>query len=109
MVAKIVVVRDTDYAPVGFLVCKVKQGYCDIGNWDPSDDASVLIQSDWEYPSLAQTFGWQPCHDNTDGTVDCKVCGKTSTQLISEAYDYLMECNANEKIVEDLEGQFFKE
>jgi hypothetical protein len=49
-----------------------------------------IVQTDWEFPGLASTFGWVPCKKcrATDGTVDCK--HKTASQMISEAYDYLM-------------------
>lgn len=49
----------------------------------------ILIQSDWDYPGTASTFGWSPCHGETDGTIDCPVCGKVAQELIQEAGDYL--------------------
>ena len=49
---------------------------------------NILIQTDWDYPGLANSFGWQACKcGSTDGTVDCE--HKTATQMISEAADYL--------------------
>ena len=62
---------------------------------DDSDTRSVLVQSDWDYPATARTFGWRPkkrkgcAHPGTDGTVDCKTCGKTATEFIAEAQAYL--------------------
>lgn len=56
---------------------------------------SVLIQTDWDYPGAASLFGWTPkrrkgcTHDGTDGTVDCKACGKSTSDFLSEAHDYL--------------------
>lgn len=96
------------------------------------DGRTLLIQNDFECPSVAGTFGWstrfvQKCpacgsvssyddldlneenpycagisscrvqnfscclHDGTDGTVDCKECGITASQFISDAYDWLRE------------------
>lgn len=64
---------------------------------------TVLFQTDWEFPSLAQAFGWslrnvqkegQTCdHDTTDGTVTCKACGLTASDFISAAYDWLKAHN----------------
>ena len=63
------------------------------------DGESDLIQSDWDYPSTARTFGWSGVHRGkdgrfcnsgaTDGTVDCRDCGATRTQLLGLAQDYL--------------------
>jgi len=67
-------------------------------------EQSVLVQTDWEYPSVASSFGWsiresqvinagyygQTCdHSSTDGTVVCSECGLTPTVFIREAADYL--------------------
>lgn len=52
---------------------------------------SRLVQTDWDYPGVASTFGWSPCHPETDGTVDCPVCGKSVSELIQEAGEYLDE------------------
>jgi hypothetical protein len=71
------------YAPVGLLIVPDGGYYKDPG--------AKLIQSDWEFPSVASAIGWSPCHDGTDGTVDCKVCGKTAADLIADAYDYLRD------------------
>jgi hypothetical protein len=61
--------------------------------WDyllvSEDGRDILIQTDWDYPGTASNFGWQPCHECTDGTVDCRECGKTATELISEASQFL--------------------
>lgn len=55
---------------------------------------SVLIQTDWEYPSFASMFGWnmrgRKCdHRGTDGTVKCPDCGKTASAFIEEARSYI--------------------
>ena len=64
----------------------------DFGNYlviDLETGEDILIQTDWDYPGVASTFGWSPCHSETDGTVDCPVCGKTASEMITEAADYL--------------------
>ena len=51
---------------------------------------SDFIQLDWNYPFTASRFGFVPCECGaTDGTVDCE--HKTATQMISEAYDFLVD------------------
>lgn len=72
-----------------------------------SDGRDLLIQTDWDFPAIASCFGWSPqrlqvateqgeefssvdcTHPNTDGTVDCKHCGATASQFISDARQYL--------------------
>ena len=62
------------------------------------DGREAIFQSDWDFPSLASTFGYCPCEcGRTDGTVDCK--HKTATQMISEAYDFILDHDGEE--VED--------
>ena len=56
---------------------------------DIATGETKLIQSDYDYPGTASTFGWAPCHSETDGTVDCPVCGKKASDLIGEAGQYL--------------------
>ena len=63
---------------------------------------SVLVQTDWDYPGVAGSFGWNmaevqqeertaPCdHSGTDGTVTCPECSLTATDFISAAYDWLI-------------------
>jgi ribosomal protein S27E len=55
-----------------------------------------LIQSDWDFPSLARDLGWngkigrERCdHRGTDGTVACPDCGRTATQFIEAAANYI--------------------
>lgn len=54
----------------------------------------ILFQLDWDYPSLARTFGWsmaeEDCsHDRTDGTIKCPDCGKDVSSFIFEAIEWL--------------------
>ena len=52
------------------------------------DGRDILIQTDWDYPGVASTFGWCPCDcGETDGTVDCP--HRTASAMISEAGEYL--------------------
>lgn len=70
--------------------------------WDyriANNDGEVeYIQSDWNYPATARTFGWnirgvhsRNCQrkDSTDGTVDCASCGRTASEFIQAAGNYL--------------------
>ena len=61
-----------------------------------SSRESIYIQSDWDYPGLAQTFGMRLRHKRgcadrrgTDGTVECRGCGRTASEFIAQAADYL--------------------
>jgi hypothetical protein len=52
------------------------------------DGEEILIQADWDFPGVANTFGWSPCHCGTiAGTVDCP--HKTASAMISDAAEYL--------------------
>lgn len=84
----ITVDRDPSYAPCGYLVCQVT-GAPGHRDWDTrDDDRTVLVQTDWDFPGLAASFGFVPCDCGaTDGTVDC--LHKTATEMITEAIDYL--------------------
>lgn len=62
-------------------------------------DQEQFVQTDFDFPGLATTFGWSTrkvrgkgrCkHNATDGTVDC-TCGVTAGQFISAAYDWLRD------------------
>ena len=95
--------------PGGYLICRIDE---ETGCYLSDEKNSVLVQTDWDYPSLAQTFGWnlKECqwsydaypqceHAGTDGTVKCSDCGQTPTAFISDAREYL-DSNLG-KIVED--------
>ena len=58
------------------------------------DGRDLLVQSDWEYPGIAMTFGWSPCtrcrracRGASDGTIDCPRC--TASQHIAKAQTWL--------------------
>jgi hypothetical protein len=84
--------------------------YCLIVNDDGSD---ILIQSDWDLPGVASTFGWsvrevktpgRDCdHSGTDGTIDCPECGLKAGTFISEAGDWI---NSNDGATVDDPGYF---
>jgi hypothetical protein len=84
---------DSVRAPVGFLIVR--------------DDASPqresdtrLIQSDFDFPGVASRMGWRPCEcspQQTDGTVDCPVCGRKVGAMIADALQF----------IRDREGEIF--
>ena len=85
------------------------------------DGRNILVQTDWDYPSVASSFGWsvnhaqkcQACghvqpkrgyvceecesgaaycdHDSTDGTIDCPDCGLTAGDFITAAGEWLRD------------------
>lgn len=63
---------------------------------DATGNDSVFFQTDWDFPALARTMGWngklgrERCqHRSTDGTVTCKECGKTAGDFIAAAQSWL--------------------
>lgn len=55
-----------------------------------ADGRDILVQSDWDFPGVAETFGWRPCPCGaTDGTVDCD--HRTVGQMIDSARTFLRE------------------
>jgi hypothetical protein len=52
--AKITLERGEKYAPGCFFICRVIDG-----RWSKYDDKNtVLVQTDWDFPSLAKDFGY---------------------------------------------------
>lgn len=58
------------------------------------DRRDLVIQSDWEYPSIAMAFGWSPCcrcsrscRGATDGTIDC--ARRKASEHIAQAQKWL--------------------
>ncbi len=83
---KIVVDHDSGYVPVGYILYPVD----DNGEWYPRTHPNLLIESDWDYLLLASIYGYVPCTNGcTDGSVDCRCTGKTSTDMIAEAIEIL--------------------
>jgi hypothetical protein len=57
---------------------------------------SVLFQTDWDFPSLAESLGWnirtahkRGCVGQIDGTVTCVHCGRTAGHFIAAAQEWL--------------------
>lgn len=55
------------------------------------DGRDILIQVDYDYPSIAGLFGWSPCCGATDGTVDCAEHGRKASDMIAEAGEWLAD------------------
>lgn len=63
------------------------------------DGRDLLIQTDWDFPGVASTFGWSPAsvqkpgrdcdHSQTDGTIDCPACGLEAGDFISNARQWI--------------------
>lgn len=71
---KIQLVHDSHFAPCAFLVVKVNDDGT-LADYRTDESASVLVQSDWDLPSLAASFGW----------------GGADTGTIEEASEWLFE------------------
>ena len=66
--------------------------------WDyviqADDGRDLLIQSEWDYPATAMTFGWNPCtrcrrtcKGASDGTINCP--RRTASEHIASAQTWL--------------------
>jgi len=68
------------------------------------DGRSILVQTDYDYPGVASTFGWSlPAlvlpdgtlcpsdHDGTDGSIQCPGCGQPASYFIEAAGAYLRD------------------
>ena len=79
------------------------------------DGRDMLVQLDYDWPAIAGVFGWTPRHEpnepsnfkgeageacigsyRTDGTIDCPECGKSVSEFISEAREYLDDNDGSE-------------
>ena len=89
---------DTDTSDCPGAVCKIW-----IYRPDESSD-SVLVQTDYDAPGVASTFGWDisqvgssNCqHRGTDGTVYCKECGETASAFIAAAIEFINDHDGDE-------------
>ena len=69
-----------------------------VSKYKEEREDSIYVQSDFDYPGIASTFGWSVgCKCSTDGTVDCP--HKTALDHIASAYEFLS--NNIGKVVED--------
>lgn len=79
--------RDPQHAPCCYLICRVTNPDAGEGNydWSTRDEANtVLVQTDFDYPGVARSFGWNGDDDDING-----------------ATDYLDRCVAHGTVVED--------
>lgn len=101
---KVVIDRDSAYAPCSYLLCKVDAD----GNWDTRDDMNTYVfQSDWDFPGLASIYGYVACECGcTDGTIEA--CdGRSATDMILEACDY-MDARLGEVVDSMTADEYFK-
>lgn len=75
-------------------------------------EESVLFQLDYDFCGLARSLGWngkvgrERCrHSGTDGTVDCPDCGKTASQFITAASEWL-HARTGQVFCKDVEAYF---
>lgn len=95
----------------GYLICQMDD---ETGTYQTDETRSLLIQTDWDYPSVASNFGWdmRECqvtnagyygvtcaHRGTDGTVKCDDCGLTPSTFIEQS-QWFLDDNLG-KIVDD--------
>ena len=96
MNTKIKLMQDSAYAPYGYILARQR----DDGSFDTRDERNtILVRTDWDWPGVADTFGWscanlqhdgRDCsHSGTDGTIDCRECGYTAGEFIASAGQYL--------------------
>jgi hypothetical protein len=91
-------------------------GYCEIiplpnarerkelGLRKHEDPETILVQTDWDLPGIASSFGWsltsvqvpgrkrgpKRCdHRSTDGTITCKECGADAGMFIDAAREWI--------------------
>lgn len=64
------------------------------------DGRDILVQTDWDWPGVASTFGWSladcqwtnadKCeHSGTDGTIPCPQCAMTVSIFLKSARDWM--------------------
>ena len=54
------------------------------------ESLTQFVQSDWDYAGLASSMGWRACEcGRTDGTVDCKACGRDVGEMLAEAQEWI--------------------
>lgn len=88
-------VCDCSYHPCAYAVVPKGKDCSDLkrksDEFERDEECSVLVDTDWEYPRLAENMGWRGLskHEGTDGTVKCTKCGKTPTEFITEAAQYI--------------------
>lgn len=87
---------------------------CCPGEIVAADARTILIQTDYDYPGVASTFGWctrnvqqdddAHCdHSGTDGTIPCPECGLDASVFIANAREFLDD---NDGLTVDDPGYF---
>lgn len=88
------------WAPCCYILCRLvgEPGSLD---WDERDEGNTrLVQTDWDWPGVASSFGWSPCDCGaTDGTVDC--AHKTASAMIADAGAFLDDVAGAFVVVDD--------
>ena len=60
---------------------------------DYENGKTELIQTDYSYPYVAAEFGYKnpdKCvHRSTDGTIMCDECGKSPSEFIAQAREFI--------------------
>lgn len=104
--------RDPSYAPCSLFICRVTNPEAGEGkyDWNTRDERNtVLVQTDQDHPSIAESFGWRcPAVDGDEPTdADCKqnACGANSDGRCKCVADcvsaFLDDCVDNATVVED--------
>jgi hypothetical protein len=100
------IILDSDTSDCPGAVCKILNA--------DNENHNILVQTDWDAPSVASSFGWNmrevqvqnagSCnHSHTDGTVDCPDCGIKATTFINAAIEWI---NDNDGVDADDPGYF---
>lgn len=55
------------FAPCSFLLVKLSKSGHAVSDWRNNTSNSILIQNDWDFPSIASAFGW---NGKLDGSVN---------------------------------------
>jgi len=102
--------RDPSYAPCCLFICRVTNPEAGEGHydWNTRDEKNtVLIQTDDDYPSIAESFGWRcPGVDDEPRDIDCQhnACG-ANTEGCDGVADcvrlFLDDCVEKGTVVED--------
>lgn len=65
--------RNQSYGPGCYLLCRVLNPEAGEGNYDWSDRGCVdtrLIQSNWDFPGVARSFGWNGEDSDIKGAME---------------------------------------
>ena len=99
----------------GYELCPVNKRFARRYERETGNE-TVLIQTDWDFPRLAEGLGWDMrsvrgkrgarCeHRSTDGTVVCGECGLGAGAFIAAAQEWL-DGRCDEHFCRPVEGYF---